>query len=142
MSFINLRDYYPAFYAADFLISAPDELAKLLMQWEREEKTYERQRYRNKAHYSLDRGDGIEHRIQCTAPSPSEIYERKVIFEQLYAAILALPDKQAKRVFAHYFLGMSKAAIACAERVSRNVVCASIKRGLRNLEKIIKNFEA
>ena len=47
-----------------------------------------------------------------------EIYERKLTSEQLHATIASLPDKQAKRIYAHYFMGMSKTAIARAESVS------------------------
>lgn len=139
MAKINLREYYPDFYTADFIIDVPDELVGQLLQWERDERAYERQRYRYKAHYSLDRSDGIEHDILFVSLSPCEIYERKVTYEQLHAAISMLPDKQGKRIYAHYFLGMSQTAIARAEGVSRNVVCASIKRGLKNMERILKN---
>lgn len=138
MSKINLRDYYPDFYTTDFTIDVPDELAEQLQQWERDEGAYQRQRYRYKAHYSLDRDDGIEHDILFVSLSPCEIYERKVTAEQLHAAISALPDKQGRRIYAHYFLGMSKAAIARAEGVSRNVVNISIKRGLESLERVLK----
>lgn len=139
MAKINLREHYPDFYTADFIIDVPDELAGQLLQWERDERAYERKRYRYKAHYSLDRDDGIEHDILFVSLSPCEIYERKVTYEQLHAAISILPDKQGKRIYAHYFLGMSQTAIARAEGVSRNVVCASIKRGLKNMEHILKN---
>lgn len=44
--------------------------------------------------------------------SPCEIYQRKVTNQQLHAAIASLPHKQAKRIYVHYFLGMSNAAIA------------------------------
>ena len=138
MTKINLREYYPDFYTEDFIIDVPDELAEQFLQWERDEGAYERQRYRYKAHFSLDRGDGIEHDILFVSLSPCEIYERKVTSEQLHAAISMLPDKQGRRIYAHYFLGMSKAAIARAEGVSRNVVSISIKRGLENLERVLK----
>lgn len=49
-----------------------------------------------------------------------------------------LPDKQAKRLYAHYFLGMKKTEIAQVEGVSEAAVCASVEKGLRNLEKILK----
>jgi len=52
----------------------------------------------------------------------------------------SLPDKQAKRITAHYVLGISQADIARAEGVSRNVVSASIRRGLRKLAEILKNI--
>lgn len=96
MAKINLREYYPDFYTADFIIDVPDKLVGQFLQWERDERAYERQRYRYKAHYSLDRNDGIEHDILFVSLSPCEIYERKVTYEQLHAAISMLPDKQGK----------------------------------------------
>lgn len=138
MTRINLRDYYP-FYTSDCFTDVPDEVAALLLAHARYEAAYQRRTYRHKAHFSLDRGDGIEHDILFVSLSPCEIYERKVTNQQLHAAIASLPDKQAKRIYAHYFLGMSQTAIARAEGVSRNVVSASIKRGLKNMERILKN---
>lgn len=135
---INLRDYYPDYYTADSLIEVPDEVAALMDSYEHAESAYYLRRYRHKAYYSLDRGDGIEHDILFVFLSPCEIYERKVTVEQLHAAIAALPDKQAKRIYAHYFLGMSKSAIAKAEGVSKAVVGDAIDRGLKNMEIFLK----
>ena len=55
------------------------------------------------------------------------------------AAIASLPDKQAKRIYAHFILGMTKQDIARAEGVHEKVVRVAIERGLRRLEKILKN---
>ncbi|NLA88056.1 MAG: sigma-70 family RNA polymerase sigma factor [Clostridiales bacterium] len=140
MKEINLRDYYPDFYTTDCIIEVPDEVAALMDAYERAEAAYYLRRYRHKAYYSLDRGDGIEHDILFVSLSPCEIYERKVTSEQLHAAIAALPDKQAKRIYAHYFLGMSKSAIAKAEGVNESAVRDGIDRGLRNIERFLKNF--
>ncbi len=138
MTKINLREYYPDFYTTDCMIEVPDEVAALMAAYERVEAAYYLRRYRHKAYYSLDRGDGIENDILFVSLSPCEIYERKVTIEQLHAAIAALPDKQAKRIYAHYFLGMSKAEIARAEGVAVNAVKDAISRGLKNIEKILK----
>lgn len=138
MSKINLREYYPDFYTTDFIIDVPYELAEQLLQWERDEGAYERRRYRYKAHFSLDRGDGIEHDILFVSLSPCEIYERKVTYEQLHAAISELPDKQAKRIYAHYFLGMSKGAIAKAEGVNKSQITRSIQAALTRIETFLK----
>lgn len=140
MAKVNLRDYYPDFYTADFIIDIPSEMVEQLAQWERDERAYERQRYRYKAHYSLDRDDGIEHDVLFVSRSPGEIYERKITYEQLHAAISALPDKQGKRVYAHCFLGMSKTAIARAEGVSLSTVKDSIARALRSMEVYMKKI--
>lgn len=136
---INLRNCYP-FYQYDCFVYVPEEVAEVLMEFERQENAYLRRMYRNNAQYSLDRGDGIEHDILFVALSPWEIYERKVTYEQLHAAIASLPDKQAKRIYAHYFLQMSYAAIAKAECVSEAAVREGIDRGLRNIEKYLKKF--
>ena len=49
-----------------------------------------------------------------------------------------LPNKQAKRIYAHFILGMTKKDIARAEGVHEKVVRVAIERGLRSLEKILK----
>lgn len=139
MTKINLRDYYP-FYISNYFIDVPDEVAALLLASTRNDAAFERRKYRHKAHFSLDRGDGIEHDIVFVSLSPCEIYERKITYEQLHAAIASLPDKQAKRIYAHYFLGMSKAAIARAEGIDERAVRGSIKRALRNIEKFLKKI--
>lgn len=139
MKTINLRDYYP-FYQHDGLLEVPDEVANLYDDYKRTEQAYQRQKYRYKAHYSLDAGDGIEHDILFVSLSPDELYERKLTSQQLHVAIATLPDKQAKRIYAHYFMGMSKTAIAKAEGVSEKSVRASIDRALCSLEKFFKNF--
>lgn len=136
---INLRDYYPDFYTTDCIIEVPDEVAVLMAAYERAEAAYYLRRYRHKAYYSLDRGDGIENDILFVSLSPCEIYERKVTVEQLHTAIAALPDKQAKRIYAHYILGISQANIARAEGVDARNVRKSISKGLRNMEIFLKN---
>ena len=59
--------------------------------------------------------------------------------QELHAAIASLPNKQAKRIYAHFILGMTKQDIARAEGVHEKVVRVAIERGLRHLEKILKN---
>lgn len=139
MTKINLRDYYP-FYTSNIFIEVSDKVAAAMLEAKRQEEAYKRRMYRHKAHYSLDRGDGIECDILFVALSPDEIFERKVTYEQLHSAIAALPDKQAKRIYAHYFLGMSRTAIAKAEGVGKATVCESINRGLKGIEKFLKNI--
>ena len=118
MAIINLRDFYP-YYTMDSFIEVPDEVAEIMAEFDRE--------------------DGIEHSALFVALSPCEIYERKVTMQELYAAISSLPDKQAKRIYAHFVLGMSKTDIARAEGVDEKVVRLAIERRLRNMEKFLKN---
>ncbi|PWJ50826.1 RNA polymerase sigma factor [Faecalicatena contorta] len=139
MAKINLRDFYP-FYNTDFFIEIPDEVEAALLEAERVEQNYIRRRFYNKAHYSLDAGDGIENEILFVSLTPCELYERKMTAEQLQAAMASLPDKQGKRIYAHYILGISKSDIARAEGVDEKAVRVSIERGLRNMEKYLKNL--
>ncbi len=138
MTEINLREHYPGFYKTDYIIEVPDEVVAIMLECDRLEAAYRQRTYYHKAYYSLDRGDGIEYEALFLSMSPCEIYERKVTMEQLYTAIASLSDKQAKRIYAHYFLGLTMRAIAKNEKVSVEAVSDSIQRGLRNLESFLK----
>ena len=138
MTTINLRDYYP-FYTHDCFIDVPDEVVELFKEFDRKEAAYRLRTYRHKAYYSLDRNDGIEHEALFVSLSPHELYERKVSMQELHAAISSLPDKQAKRVYAHFILGMSQTEIAKAEGVSKMAVSYSIEHALKSMEKFLKN---
>ena len=69
--------------------------------------------------------------------TPCELYERKVTMEQLHAAIAALPDKQAKWIYARFYLGMTVAEIARIEGADRRRVWESIRRGLKKLARLL-----
>ena len=138
---INLKKYYPDFYTTDCFVEVSDEVAETLLKFKRYEAAYLRRTYQNKAHYSLDRGDGIENDILVTAPPPYELYERKVTKEQLSAAISSLPSKQAKRIYAYFFLGKSKTVISRTEGVNRSQVTRSIRKALLNIQKFFKNLQ-
>ncbi len=133
MNEINLRELYPHTYKTDTYVEVSDDVLEVIKAHERAEAARERKMYRYKAHYSLDRGDGIEHDALYQPPTPEEIVLEQVVREELYAAVMALPEKQAKRIYAHFYLGMSKAAIARQEGVAENAVRESINRGLKYL---------
>ena len=138
MKVINLRDIYPH-YTQDCFVEVTDEVADLFSEFDHKEAAYRLRTYRHKAYYSLDRNDGIEHEALFVALSPHELYERKVTMQELHTAISRLPNKQAKRIYAHFILGMSVTDIARAEGVAKSRVSDSIRRGLRNMEKILRN---
>jgi RNA polymerase sigma-70 factor (ECF subfamily) len=68
-------------------------------------------------------------------PSPEEILMQKISMQQLYEALDHLPPIQARRVYAHYILGMKKVDIARAEGVTGSVVCNSVRKGVKNLRR-------
>ena len=139
MKRINLRDYYP-FYHSDFFVEVTDEIVEQLEQFNRKEHAdFERRRV-HRAYYSLDAGDGVERDIILLVLSPQGIYERKLSNQELYAAINSLPEKQAKRIYAHFFLDMSKAQIARIEGVDPSSIKESIERGLKRMEKFLKKL--
>ena len=84
---------------------------------------------------SLDCDNGIENAILLKPQSPETLLEEKQLREQLYAAVMTLPEKQAKRIYARYYLGMRVSEIAAAEGVDPSRVRDSIRRGLKQLAK-------
>ena len=73
-------------------------------------------------------------------PTPEEILEDKQLRDQLYAAVMELPDKQAKWIYAGFYLGMTVKEIAQAEDVDLSWVYKSIRRGLKHLAKKIEKI--
>lgn len=140
MKTINLRDFYSSIYSADCLCDVPDEVAELLFLYKRLEEAQRRLIYKHRAHYSLDRNDGIEYAAILFAPSVHEIFEQNAIRKALYATIQGLTDKQLKRLYAHFFLEMSYAQIAQLERVDASVVRRSVNRALAQLKKRLDLF--
>ena len=134
--FINLRDFYPC-YTCDALVEVSDEIGAVLLESRREEKNYLNRLGYHKAYYSLDRGDGIESDAVDRPMTPEDALIHKMVMAELYAAFAALPDKQAKRLYAFFFLDMSKTEIAKAEGVAVKSVCESIVRGLETLRKFL-----
>ena len=61
MKTINLKEFYPEIYTADTFCEIPEEVLEELLSFRRKENAAKRKVYRNKAYYSLDRNDGVEH---------------------------------------------------------------------------------
>ena len=139
MKEINLRDYYPH-YTTDKIVEVPDEVFAILEDFRRQEESYQRSLRRYKAFYSLDADNGIEKGILFEQPSPFELLEQQRMIALLYQGLATLPEKQRQRIYAHYFLGMSKTAIARQEGCDPSSVRDSIKRGLVRLEKFFEDF--
>ena len=95
------------------------------------EEAYRIRTYRYKAFYSLDRDEGIEREILQKPLNPAEIWEQRQMTELIYKGLSKLPVKQRQRIYAHFFLGMSKADIAKAEGTHKSRITRSIEAGLR-----------
>ena len=101
-----------------------------------QEAAHERQMYRYKAQYSLDCDNGIEDAVVHRSPTPEEALEDKQLRDQIYTAVMELPGKQAKRIYARFYLDMSVKEIAQVEGVDPRRVRDSIHLGLKKLEKL------
>lgn len=138
MQEINLRDYYPELYTEDYFETVSDEVAEMMLEDRRREYAALRRKYWHSAHYSLDRGDGIEFSALNKPVPPWLSYERKVFDMELYNALLQLPDKQLQRLYAYYFLKKGIVEIAKAEGVHHSTITKSIRRALCNLTNLVR----
>ena len=127
MKKINLRELYPDVYTTDFFVNVTEEVLDVIQTAQRLEAAYERRMYRHKAHYSLDCGNGIEKAAVFRTATPEDIFEEKQFQEQVYATVMKLPKKQAKRIYARYYLGMTVNEIAEVEGVDPSRVRDSIR---------------
>ena len=98
MKKINLRELYPDVYTTDFFVDVTEEVMETIRAAERAEAAYERKMYRYKAQYSLDCENGIENAVLLKPQTPEMVLEEKQFQEQVYAAVMKLPEKQAKRL--------------------------------------------
>ena len=135
MKKVNLRDLYPDVYKTDYFVEVTEDVLETIRAAERAEAAYDRRMYRYKAHYSLDCDNGIENAILMKPQTPEMLLEEKQFQEQVYAAVMKLPEKQAKRIYARYYLGMTVNEIAEVEGVDPSRIRDSIRRGLKQLAK-------
>ena len=142
MKTINLREYYPDYYSTDEYIDVSDEVLIAMEEETRAVNAAERKKYRNLAQYSLDSNDGIEHYAINKPLSPEAILENRQHREELYFQIMSLPEKQAKRIYARFYLGMTVKEIARMEGIAEANIYSSIQRGLSRLKKEKNNFSA
>ena len=137
MKQVNLRELYPDAYEDDEYVDVSDEVYETLCKFERKDEAFDRRKHRNKAIYSLDAGDGIENDALLPPQTP---VVKSVAHEELLSQIASLPDKQARRVYAHFFLNMESSEIAQRENVEKSCVNKSIKHGLKELTKCSNIF--
>ena len=138
MTTIKLKRYYP-YLTENITLEVSDEIAVVLSTGGRLCDSYKR-RKREHDECSLDVDPGFEPDVMFPPLTPEEIILDEENRSALYAAIDQLPPLQARRVYAHYILGKSKTEIARAEKVVESSICSSIRRGVKNLAEILKNF--
>ena len=132
---INLRNLYPNVYHTDEWIEVSEEIWEVFRASERAEAARTRQMYRYKAQYSLDRGDGLENCVLKKPPTPLEVLEKQEVQTEIYTALTELTPKQARRIYACYYLEMKRVEVAQAEQVCPSRISDSIQTGFRRLAK-------
>lgn len=78
---------------------------------------------------------------QCSWPTNELKHvtcDRCITIKRTIAAVMELPDKQAKWIYARFYLGMTIKEIAKVEGVDLSWVYKSIKRGLKRLRKKVQ----
>lgn len=139
MKTINLRDYY-YWYRTDVFVEVTEEVAAYLLSGRSYEVNHWRRLKRNKANYSLDTEDGIEHEICEHEPSPDVVLDLMEQYRRLCCTLNALPEVQGRRVYWHYLLNITQTEIAAVEGVSVNAVNISIQRGLDAMKNLWRKF--
>ena len=127
MTIINLKRYYP-YMTEDVTLEVSDEIAAALSMGGRLCDSYKRQKRRN-GECSLDTDPGFEADVLRQPTTPDEYVEARETTLALYDALAQLPPMQARRVYQHYLLGMSKAEIAAAEGVGGAASAAPLSAG-------------
>ena len=111
-------------YKTDVFVDVAEEMLAAIRGQEQDDAAYERRKFRHKAHYSLNREDGI-------------VLEQKQLREEVYAALMQLTAIQARRIYARFYLGMRVSEIARIEGADRRRVWESIRRGLKKLARLL-----
>jgi len=79
MQKINLRELYPDVYKTDVFVDVAEEVVAAIRGQEQDDAAYERRKFRHKAHYSLNREDGIENDALNRPLTPEEVLEQKLL---------------------------------------------------------------
>jgi len=137
---INIRNFY-YWYTQDVFIEVSDEVAAEFLDDMRYEWAYQRRTFYNKAHYSLDAGDGIEESaLACYDDCPERVFGLLERYCDLCHALNSLPEIQGRRIDAHYLLGKTQTEIAQSEGVSEVAVHYSIQKGLAAMRNFLKKI--
>ena len=141
MAKVNLKNLYPH-YRVDIFIEIPDDVYEVIKEHERQDETYKRYARRFNANLSFDVENPrkLESAVLDKPVMPDDVFEKKIMQAYLFQAIAQLSDKQASRLFSHFFLGLSYSVIARAEGVSETAIRASVEQGVRKLRNYLTNI--
>lgn len=136
---INLKNYYENI-EVDTYIEVQDDVFELLEECITSEESRKRKDRRNNIIVTDDIDAYFKQIISSMSLDIKDIIEPNFQNEKLYEAIEKLPDIQARRIKAHYFMGLSKQDIAQIEGCNESSIRLSLKAALRNLNSNIANY--
>ncbi len=116
MKKINLRKEYRDF-SSDKNVDVEVSVFESIENSKNEVRAQDSKIIYHKSYYSLDLDDGIELRALFHCESPEDVYERKQRNIALHKAVLKLSKKQARRIYARYFLELKVKDIVKSEGV-------------------------
>ena len=137
---INLKDYYPTVYRCDFFIEV-DEAVASAMRTERQERDALAKRIKRNKIVSLDEYGLKRKAIASARPIvgfSTDFGSELIMRSELLSVMRKLTPVQARRIFKHFYLGMSKVEIAQGEKVSASSVKDSIRLGLDRMRKLLE----
>lgn len=138
MAKINLRNLYPA--EKDEWIDVSDEVADLFLEYDHKEAAYQRKIYKYRAYFSLDWNPELE-KESCFLEYEKDNEKMNYIKKVISFSMEHLSKQQIRRIYAHFYLGLSKAEIARHEGVTRQSVAISISLGLKKMKKYFEKNE-
>lgn len=131
---INLRDYYPDYYAEDTYIMVTEDVAE----------AFEESRRKNEALKVSDRrhwsplNELLASNSTAMGENPITEIERNLRSQKLYDALSRLTPEQQRRIYAKFFLGLNNTEIAEIENCDKSAVRRCISRGIEQLRKFLK----
>ena len=140
MKQVNLRELYPDAYEDDEYVDVSDEVYGALREFERKEEALDRRKYRHRAQYTLNAGDGIEHETAVPPLTPEELFLWKETRDELFSMVMALPEKQSRRIYERFYNNVGVADIAGRDDVSTSNIYLSLHRGLHTLREKLKTL--
>lgn len=137
MILINLKDYYKDISNDHLIWVSPDILAAL-EEFSRNKSNEARNKRRRPKNITLNEALPINSKNPAFSCPIKDMIEENTNSVALQEAISKLPEKQAKRIYAYYFLGFSKSEIAKMEGVNKCQISRSIKKALFVLRELLK----
>lgn len=96
-------------------------------------------KYRKHIEHSEVYEETLMHRAINRPISIEEELEEKMLYEELRNAINQLSEVQKRRIKMYYFENMNVEEIALVENTTHQAVSKSIRKGIEEIKKIIKN---